>query len=105
RCSAAPTVMKMLQSTGLKTSEPNLNAMPVSVEAWRSGSVHWSSAPCFAAFSSPSARRYAEDAGRCSAAPTVMKMLQSTGLKTSEPNLNAMPVSVEAWRSGSVHWS
>lgn len=31
---AAPTVMKMLQSTGLKTSEPNLNAMPVSVEAW-----------------------------------------------------------------------
>lgn len=26
--------MKMLQSTGLKTSEPNLNAMPVSVEAW-----------------------------------------------------------------------
>ena len=31
---AAPTVMKMLQSTGLNAVPPNLNAMPVSVEAW-----------------------------------------------------------------------
>ena len=31
---AAPTVMKMLKSTGLNAVEPNLNAMPVSVEAW-----------------------------------------------------------------------
>lgn len=31
---AAPTVTKMLQSTGLNAVAPNLNAMPVSVEAW-----------------------------------------------------------------------
>ena len=31
---AAPTVTKMLQSTGLNAVPPNLNAMPVSVEAW-----------------------------------------------------------------------
>lgn len=31
---AAPTVVKMLQSTGLNAVPPNLNAMPVSVEAW-----------------------------------------------------------------------
>ena len=31
---AAPTVVKMLQSTGLNAVPPNLNAMPVSVETW-----------------------------------------------------------------------